>query len=211
VKSSTSKQRIDFRPQFLAGDLALDFLNTVMTVGGQVVDLLQTSEDVLTWLVAAGIPASDAAANLPPPSLLRDARKLREHIRLLVESRKAGRWGDPSVLNRFLRCAQSHPRLVWKKHQALSLTRVREQGIPGSILTPIAEAAAVLLTTADFNLVKRCEGESCVLWFVDKTKSHRRRWCSTRICGNRHKVAAYRKRYRAHVASKLQGRRSDRD
>lgn len=49
----------------------------------------------------------------------------------------------------------------------------------------------MLLTTAAFNLVKRCEGERCVLWFSDKTKSHHRRWCSPKICENRHRVAAY--------------------
>ncbi len=59
------------------------------------------------------------------------------------------------------------------------------------------EAAADLLATGDFTLVKRCEDETCVLWFYDQTKSHHRRWCSTVLCGNRHKVAAYRKRRRA--------------
>jgi predicted RNA-binding Zn ribbon-like protein len=42
--------------------------------------------------------------------------------------------------------------------------------------------------------VKRFEGEACILWFADQTRSHHRRWCSTKICGNRQKVAAYRKR-----------------
>jgi predicted RNA-binding Zn ribbon-like protein len=35
------------------------------------------------------------------------------------------------------------------------------------------------------------------LWFSDQTKSHQRRWCSMEMCGNRHKVAAYRKRRRS--------------
>src|SRR4030095_2085551 len=33
-------------------------------------------------------------------------------------------------------------------------------------------------------------------WFSDNTKSHHRRWCSVALWGNRHKVAAYRKRRR---------------
>jgi predicted RNA-binding Zn ribbon-like protein len=32
------------------------------------------------------------------------------------------------------------------------------------------------------------------LWFLDKSKSHTRRWCSMGLCGNRHKVASFRKR-----------------
>ena len=32
------------------------------------------------------------------------------------------------------------------------------------------------------------------LMFYDRTKSHKRRWCSMALCGNRHKVAEFRKR-----------------
>jgi predicted RNA-binding Zn ribbon-like protein len=46
----------------------------------------------------------------------------------------------------------------------------------------------------DFNLVRKCEDSDCVLWFVDKTKAHRRRWCSMPLCGNRNKVASFRQR-----------------
>jgi predicted RNA-binding Zn ribbon-like protein len=85
---------------------------------------------------------------------------------------------------------------VWKKPRSPAIERIRQQDTLEAILAPVAEAAAILLATADFSLVKRCEDETCVLWFSDKTKSHHRRWCSTFFCGNRHKVAAYRKRLR---------------
>ena len=173
-----------------------------MRVGVEVLDLLQTDKDVLAWLERAGLPVPKVAANTATLSLLRDARVLRENIRSLVEKRKTGHLGDPSVLNSFLQYAQSHPQLVWKKPQSLKIERVRQFDRPETILAPVAEAAVMLLATADFSLVKRCEGERCVLWFSDKTKSHHRRWCSNTICGNRHKVAAYRKRHRDHVASK---------
>lgn len=187
---------MDTRPQFLADDLALDFLNTRVSVGGKMVDLLQTDHDVLAWLADAGFSAPNVAGNQPPLSLVSDARVLRENIRLLIESRKAGRRGDPSVLNKFLSYGQSYPRLVWSSPRSLKIERVCQQCTSESILAPIAEAAAVLLSSVDFRLVKRCEGKECVLWFLDKTKSHRRRWCSVKICGNRHKVAAFRKRLR---------------
>lgn len=202
MKSSTSKQQNGSRPQFLAGDLALDFLNTRVGVGGEVRDLLQTDEDVLAWLLQAGVPASKMPPQSEPLLLLRAARLLRENIRLLLEKRKAGRRGDPSVLNEFLVHAQSHPELIWDRAHSLTIRRVWQRNGFVAGLAPIAEAAAVLLATADFNLVKRCEGETCILWFLDQTKSHHRRWCSTKICGNRHKVAAHRKRLRNHLASR---------
>ena len=200
VKVSITKRPAGCSPQFLAGDIALDFLNTRMRVGREVRDLLQTDADVLAWLEMAGFPVSKAAADRAPQSLLHNARTLREDIRLLIEKRKAGRRGNPSVLNKFLMYAESHPQLLWTKPERPTIERVRKQGRTESILAPIAEAAAALLAAADFSCVKRCQGEGCVLWFSDQTKSHHRRWCSTKSCGNRHKVAAYRKRHRDRVA-----------
>jgi predicted RNA-binding Zn ribbon-like protein len=185
------------RALFLAGHPALDFLNTRMRVNHELVDLLQRDEDVLRWLEEAGLPVAKLPRDLPSMSLVHAARTLRETIRSLVEKRKAGKRGDPSELNGFLAEAQSHPRLVWKKPRSPTIERVRQQGTPERVLAPVAEAAADLLAMRDFNPVRRCEDETCVLWFSDQTKSHRRRWCSTVLCGNRHKVAAYRKRHRA--------------
>ena len=62
------------------------------------------------------------------------------------------------------------------------------------LFVPLAEAAAELLACGNFDLVRKCEDNKCVLWFYDRTKSHKRRWCSMAICGNRAKVAAHRKR-----------------
>jgi predicted RNA-binding Zn ribbon-like protein len=196
VKSSIANRPTESRPQFLAGDLALDFVNTRVRVGKEIVDLFQTDEDVLAWLRTAGLPVSNVGDNKASQSILLKARALRENIRSLVEKRKAGRRGDPSALNDFLKYAQSHPRLVWNKPQSLTIERIKQRDKREAILAPVAEAAAVLLSTADFTLVKCCEGETCVLWFLDQTKSHHRRWCSTSACGNRYKVAAYRKRQR---------------
>jgi predicted RNA-binding Zn ribbon-like protein len=168
-----------------------------MRVDGELVDFLRTDQDVLRWLERAGSSAANIREYPAPPSLVDAARTLREDIRSLVEKRNAGRRGDPSVLNAFLAQALSHPQLVWNKPRSPALMRVSSKDTPAAILAPIAEAAAELLATYDFALVKRCADESCVLWFSDQTRSHHRRWCSTALCGNRHKVAAYRKRLRA--------------
>jgi predicted RNA-binding Zn ribbon-like protein len=187
----------DTAPMFLAGDPALDFLNTRIRVKQELVDFLQQNEDVLRWLQEAGFPIARSRPALAPMSVVHAARTLRESIRSLVERRKAGLRGDPSVLNRFLAAAKSHRRLVWTRPGSLSIERVRREDTPAAILAPVAEAAADLLADGDFALVRRCEDETCVLWFSDQSKSHHRRWCSTAVCGNRHKVAAYRKRRRA--------------
>ncbi len=63
-----------------------------------------------------------------------------------------------------------------------------------ALLIPIAEAMARLVAEEDFTHVKGCEGHACTLLFVDRTRRRARRWCSMAVCGNRAKVAAFRKR-----------------
>jgi predicted RNA-binding Zn ribbon-like protein len=184
------------RALFLAGHPALDFLNTRIRVDDSLVDLLRSDEDVLLWFKQAGFSTLTIDGEPKPLNLLRSARTLRESIRSLIESRKVGRRGDPSLLNKFLAAGCGYPQLVWSKPNKLRIETVRQQKSAGSIFVPVAEAAVDLLTTGDFDLVKRCEEQTCVRWFFDQTKSHRRRWCSMELCGNRHKVAAYRARRR---------------
>ena len=181
---------------FLAGHPVLDFLNTRMRVDDTLVDLLRSDEDVLLWFKQAGLPTPTIDDESKPLNLLRSARTLRESVRSLIESRKGGRRGDPSLLNKFLAAGCGYPQLVWSKPNKLRIESVRRQESAESIFVPIAEATVDLVTTGDFDLVKRCEDQSCVRWFFDQTKSHRRRWCSMELCGNRHKVAAYRARRR---------------
>jgi predicted RNA-binding Zn ribbon-like protein len=69
-----------------------------------------------------------------------------------------------------------------------------EKATPEQLLMPVALSGAELLASGNFDLVRACESAECVLQFYDRTKSHRRRWCSMATCGNRHKVAAFRAR-----------------
>ena len=181
-------------PYVLADEPVLDMLNTLAAIDGVPWDFWQADADVQRWLVrlqwaeAGGIPVFDDGA------LLRAARELREVIRELVAARKQGQAGNPAALNGFLRKAVSHPQLVWPASGAPQLERQRKVQSAEQFLSPIAEAAANLLVAGDFNLIRRCEHPECILWFYDRTKAHKRRWCSMALCGNRHKVAEFRKR-----------------
>ena len=183
-------------PLFVADHPVLDFLNTVAAPEGTPIDVLQTDADVLYWLERAGM-APTKPALVPRSALLNAARTLRETIRPLVLKRKAGKRADISALNEFLLQAASYPQLVWENPSALQIERHRPAKTPEQVLAPIAESAAEFLSTADFDLVRPCEGRDCILWFYDRTKSHRRRWCTMSVCGNRHKVEAFRERQRA--------------
>lgn len=171
----------------------LNLLNTVARIDDSLVDAFQSDQDVLEWLAQSGWPVEPKPI-LRPAALLHAARSLRETIRSLVEKKKAGKRISAEPLNAFLAEASSYLELVPEKNGGFTLQRRWQQNTAQQILAPIAEAAAELFATGDFNLVKHCEDQDCVLWFYDRTRSHHRRWCSMALCGNRHKVAAFRKR-----------------
>jgi predicted RNA-binding Zn ribbon-like protein len=177
------------QPEMLSDHPVLEFLNTRPMVEGRLEDLLQTDGDVLSTLTRLGWPTTFEGTGL-----LTVARNLREMLRHLVENRKAGIPLDLAPLKKFLAQARSHLELNQDKNGSFGVHRVWEHRTPQQALAPVAEAAAELLAIGDFQLIRRCESESCVLWFYDRTKSHRRRWCSMASCGNRHKVAAFRDR-----------------
>lgn len=189
LKQTKTRGEARNKPTMLSDHPVLEFLNTTPMVGGKLQDLLQTDADVLGTLALIGWPTKFEGIGL-----LTAARDLREEIRHLVESRKAGIPLDLAQLNKFLADARSHLKLNQNKNGSLNVNRIWEHRTPQQALAPVAEAAADLLATGDFELVRRCESESCVLWFYDRTKSHQRRWCSMASCGNRHKVAAFRER-----------------
>ncbi|MCK2126829.1 ABATE domain-containing protein [Thauera aromatica] len=183
-------------PYVLADHPVLDLLNTVATVHGEPFDFFQSNEDVVRWLARTGWIAESGAPAFEEGSLVIATRTLRETVRELVVQRKAGVQGYPEALNRYLAHAVSYPQLVWDSRLQLRIERVRQRQTPEQFVSPLAEAAAELLVIGDFSLIRTCEHPECILWFYDRTKAHRRRWCSMALCGNRHKVAEFRKRQR---------------
>ena len=177
-------------PPVAADHPVLEFLNTVAQIDGKPIDSWTSDESVQQSLIRIGLIGEDAPR---VRRLLEPARALRELVRGLVAERKDGRRIDPARLNAFLAKAPSHSELVCDD-AGLRVERRRHAKTPEQVLVPVAEAAADLLATGDFNLVRKCEDASCTMWFYDRTKSHRRRWCSMALCGNRHKVAAFRQR-----------------
>lgn len=171
--------------------LALDLLNTEVLSHGQAIDQWTSGEDVRRWLVLQGIgPASGPT----PPDLLERGRELRTAVRKAVTARKAGEPVDVEPLNVYLDAHVTCPRLQRDAMGTLAMSRLAKAGGAGSWLGPVAEAAAQLLVEGDFALVRQCEHPDCILWFYDRTKSHKRRWCSMSQCGNRHKAARFRER-----------------
>lgn len=171
---------------------ALDLLNTVVSADEGKLERWSSDDEVLAWLRGAVDPSVELPARAPG-GLLASARVLREQLRSLVAARKDGQPLDLALLNGLLERA---PRLLALREEEGQPRLKRRYGgqETDALLAPVVEALAQLLAGDRFELVKRCENAACSLWFLDKSKSHQRRWCSMGLCGNRHKVATFRKR-----------------
>ena len=177
-------------PLLLGDHLALDLLNTRMMVNGQRCDLLVDDDAAALWLEQVGLPLARPAVG--EGQLVGPLKALRDSIERLVHARQHDQSADPATLNRFLHGAI--PQLVWPAGQAPVLDRFTAPTDVQRRLGEIAYNAAQLLTEGDLQRVRKCESHDCSLMFYDRTKAHRRRWCSMALCGNRHKVAEFRKR-----------------
>jgi predicted RNA-binding Zn ribbon-like protein len=197
-------------PFFVGAHLALDFLNTIATPRDVPVEWLRDGRDLVDWLQQANVIATDVAARFElskdPRALdgvAGKAREFRDWLRGFVTRHMGkplttGAAKALGPLNELLVGDTSYPVVeAAEGEQALRLRRVRQWESPDELLQPVAEAAADLVCSVDFRLIRACEGSVCSLLFLDRTKAHGRRWCSMAVCGNRAKAAAHRVRKRS--------------
>jgi predicted RNA-binding Zn ribbon-like protein len=194
--SAPHQERVASPLDFVGDHPAINFVNTLRMSGNELTDTWQRDEDVAAWIVREGLRDTLPSSTWADGALLRKARNLRESARKAIEAKKARKSLPLDELNDSLRHSVSHYVLNSKSRRDLHDERVYDQKTVEQYLAPVAESVAELLVHADFDLIRRCEGDQCVLWFYDRTKAHRRRWCSPQFCGNRAKVAAFRARAR---------------
>jgi predicted RNA-binding Zn ribbon-like protein len=193
-------------PLFLGSHPAIDFLNTSFEPGGERIETIDDGRAFFRWLVTAtlldetqanrllkrlGIKGADSAAA--------EARKLREWAREWL-----GRWRrapdrgyekEIGALNQWL-VRGTQQREIVTTDDGLKLVARSQLESVDQLLALLAAQIAALVIEEDASLVRTCAGPSCTLWFLDRTKAHRRLFCSTSTCGNRAKVAAFRERQR---------------
>jgi predicted RNA-binding Zn ribbon-like protein len=194
--------------ELTAGDLGLDFVNTLEYHEGPVrEDVLTSWPELVDWAVNAGLVTPQVAAGWravgtknprAAKSVFRRALLLRDCLYRIVTALLAERHpaaDDLRLFNDFLAEAQ-----------AAVVLRAAPGGLvfdlpvsverPMSLLGPVVTAAARLLTSPEtVARIRRCDMETCRQFFVDRSKNHSRRWCDMKLCGNRAKAREY---YRQH-------------
>ncbi len=178
----------------LGDHLAMDLLNTEARDDGKAVEFWNSDAEVLHWLARYGIAPATQSKTFASGELLTQAKALRALARQLITGFKDGKTPEISELNQYLQAFETAPSLATDAEGKLRLNRVSHNNSIGTLLGPVAEAVAQLLVEGNFDLVKQCEHPDCILWFYDRTKAHKRRWCSMALCGNRYKAAQIRRR-----------------
>lgn len=178
--------------KFRAGRLSLDL---PASLTGRKRDtpseLLLEPRDLGRWLVAAGLTprAPDAT-----PADVEHARELREAIYRLATTTVTHRPPSPAdraLINRWAALPAPVPQL------AADHTITWLGGGLHALLAVIARDAVDLFGSPLASRLRACSGASCSIIFLDNSRAGQRRWCSMTSCGNKAKVAEFRRRDRA--------------
>jgi predicted RNA-binding Zn ribbon-like protein len=111
---------------------------------------------------------------------------------LLRKQKIAVEWVEP--VNEILRVTEGHDELVsvvggWRMEFI-----AREGGLDW-LLAAVARSGAEILSEGTRASLHLCANPHCGLFFYDTSRTHRRRWCSMAVCGNRSKVAAFARKH----------------
>jgi predicted RNA-binding Zn ribbon-like protein len=188
----------------LGGRLALDFANIPSYPGAPAHHL--SWEELIVFLEASHIVSNERGSTLlalsgsepdAAQTLLARSTDLRDSLRKIFGAmvRKeaiAPDWTEP--INRILRITEGHDELV-SANSAWKLEFVaRESGLDW-LLAAVARSAAEIIVEGAEARVRICANPVCGLFFSDHSRTHRRRWCSMAVCGNRNKVASFARRH----------------
>jgi predicted RNA-binding Zn ribbon-like protein len=185
----------------VAGELCLEFTNTVGDHSKtRDVERLTDWDALLRWAVAAGAVNATEAQELRKIGG-RDSAAAKRSLQGLLHFR--------NVLFRVLSALAAGHRPVREDFERVEITvlealrsahlipqnqtfewAIRQSESPmKTLLARIALSALRLLQGADLSLLRECQ--RCSWLFIDRSKSHGRRWCRAHACGNRARVARH--------------------
>jgi predicted RNA-binding Zn ribbon-like protein len=193
--------------RFFGGRLALDFVN-IFPVNADL-----SWDPLILFLESARIVTPERGGELRALSrsdpqaaemLLRKAQRLVPALRMAFDAlvhrqRMLREWIEP--VNEILRVTEGHDELVFTDHDLEIEFVARESGLEW-LLAAVARSGAEIIAEGTRARLRLCANPHCGLFFYDTSRTHRRRWCSMTLCGNRSKVAAFARRHAAAYHSK---------
>src|SRR6186713_1815980 len=186
----------EFRPKdIVAGNAALDFVNTVTARDTTPLDWLDGYPRLVEWAALAGVLDSRAAASLlaqaedaprEASSALARARRIREAIHdacvALLDGKAVPRATLEEIESAWKRAA-ARGRLA-SGDGRLRFEADRDASGLDLPLDLVVVTAVDLLGELDAERTRVCRGHDCGWLFIDSSKSGRRVWCDMATCGN---------------------------
>lgn len=186
--------------------LCLDFANTVdKRSSAQPEDKLSEFEALVAFGQQTGIFSPGEARELrergkthpeEAARVFRQAVELRELVFRILSAVVCGGEvpkGDAKALNGALQELNASMVIAPVRGQ-LAWRTVEKNGSAGRLIGRIVRSAVELLTSEDIERVRKCAADTCWWLFLDRSRSHNRRWCEMRTCGSRQKAKAYYRR-----------------
>lgn len=184
-----AENRDGFR--FRSGWPSLDLTATLIgRLKPKQTDLLAAPGDLDRWMIASGLAGASPNSSAED---LEEARLLRESI-YAIAIHYIHKDAVPPKARKLLNDMAGRDAAV---PELAANGTMRWKGAAPGLLTVIAREAVGLFGTGVGERIRQCEAKPCAILFVDFSRSGDRRWCSMASCGNKAKVAEYRRRKRA--------------
>lgn len=205
--SASSDHSCDPDFAFVGGRLWLDFANTDDARLGVRTDTIASFDRFVDWLKAARVLDAERANALrrrgaEQPSgaaaALVEARRVRAALRSLAERGRTEQ-GDHTravvlaEINRVLGRSVGTRRVEALPDGGFLRSFVPVGDVFGGLVIPVVESAVDSLVLGELPRIRQCADRRCPRHFVDLTRSHTRRWCDMRTCGNRAKAQRWRR------------------
>ncbi len=185
----------------VGGHPVLDLVNTVSWRGdpSRLIERIPDFDAFVSWSGRAGLTtatererlaSSDSGDHRLGARAVRDAHWLREHLHDALTASGAARARAIELLWPKLIAAQRDAQPEgWPLAGRITLTE------PGDLPRRLALLGLELLSSEDVRRVSVCADHACGWVFLDRSRNHTRRWCSSTDCGNRHRVRQYNARH----------------
>lgn len=180
----------------IGGHPVLDFANTVAwrTDPDRRIDRVTGPSAWARWAAAAGLLTAGQAAELLQSSAAAEPEETERQL-VALQRLRADLW---PVLDALVDGTPPPPEQWNELRRSLLLARQSAQLPPAfplawrpgaGQLTDLGHALALqaeaLLSDPSPTRIRRCEGPACGWFFLDRSRSGTRRWCSSGDCGNR--------------------------
>ncbi len=180
----------------LGGTAWINLVNTTYFSNKQKIDILVDTSSTFQWLKENNLLRESDSLALENEELLNsligELRSLRHFSKVILSDLEQQGKLSPNTTEQLKKLTKqvNIGLTINTDHDKLKLA---PEGITSRdhVLYNIIYSIIDTLDSISINRIRKCEHQECCLYFVDTSRSGKRRWCSMELCGNRKKAAKF--------------------